>query len=67
MRERLVGFRHAVNVFLLLDRIAAIVGGVEQLVRELSPCDFSPRAREYSQDPADASDVRRAGLTSTGT
>src|SRR5579864_3149921 len=35
MREGLVGFRHAMHVFLLLDGPAARVGGVNQLIREL--------------------------------
>src|SRR5437588_12914846 len=34
MRERLVRFRHAVDIFLLLDCRAAIVGGIAQLVRQ---------------------------------
>src|SRR5215470_6819713 len=32
MREGLVGFRHAVHIFLLLDGGAAIVGRIQQLV-----------------------------------
>src|SRR5512142_2357540 len=35
VRERLVSFRHAVDVFLLLDGCAAVVGGVQQFVGEL--------------------------------
>src|SRR5579872_2554285 len=35
VRERLVGFRHTVNVFLLLDGAAARIGRVNQLIREL--------------------------------
>src|ERR1700751_3099826 len=35
VRERLVRFRHAVHIFLLLDRSAARVGGVNQFVRQL--------------------------------
>src|SRR5437867_2765363 len=35
VRERLVRFRHAVHVFLLLDGPAARIGGVDQLIRQL--------------------------------
>src|SRR5882724_1980770 len=34
VRERLISFRHAVNVFLLLDRSATRVGRVDQFIRE---------------------------------
>src|SRR5712691_378491 len=34
MREGLVGLRHAVHVFFFLDRPAARIGGVNQLIRE---------------------------------
>src|SRR5512135_118292 len=34
MRERLVGFRHAMHFLALLDRAAAALGGLEQLGRE---------------------------------
>ncbi len=32
MRKRLIGFRHAVHIFFLLDRGSAAIGGVEQFV-----------------------------------
>src|SRR5689334_1044278 len=35
MREGLVGLGHAVHVFLLLDRGAAAIGGVQQFVAQL--------------------------------
>src|SRR5690349_8855551 len=35
MRERLVRFRHAVYIFLFLDRSAARIGRVNQFIREL--------------------------------
>src|SRR5208282_6294360 len=35
VRECLVGFRHAVNIFLLLDGPAARIGRIDQLIREL--------------------------------
>src|SRR3546814_11081884 len=34
MREGLVGLRHTVGVFTLLDRAAAAAGGIEQLARQ---------------------------------
>src|SRR5215470_11268424 len=35
MRECLVGFRHAVHIFLLLDCRAAVIRRVEQFIRQL--------------------------------
>src|SRR5438132_7296169 len=35
MRESLVGLRHLVRIFLLLDRVAAVVCGIHDLAREL--------------------------------
>src|ERR1051326_5822460 len=52
MRERLVGFRHAVDVFLLLDRSAAIIGGVEQLIAELIGHAFFSAAAAVANQPA---------------
>src|SRR5260221_971843 len=34
VREGLVGFGHAMNVFLLLDRSAARIGGIDQFIRQ---------------------------------
>src|SRR6187401_1720403 len=55
MGERLVRFRHAVRVFTLLDRTAAQVRRIEQLVRELllHRLAVATRARVADQ-PADA-------------
>src|SRR5882762_6672659 len=53
MRKRLIGFRHAVHVFLLLDGGAAIIGGIEQLVRELVGHAFLATAAGVSDQPAD--------------
>ena len=41
VRERLVGFRHAVDVFALLHGAAAQVGRVHQFVRELNALGYS--------------------------
>src|SRR6185503_17680377 len=55
VRERLVGFRHAVRVLALLHRAAAQVGGVEQLVGELFLHRLAVAARGGVADqPADA-------------
>ena len=45
MREGAVGFRHAMRVFPLLDRVAAVVGGVHQLRRQAVTMVLSFRAR----------------------
>src|SRR5262245_40928592 len=53
MRERLVGFRHAVSVFLLLDGISSVVVRVDQFTSELFFHGlFAPRSR-IRQYPAD--------------
>ena len=55
MRKRLVGFRHAVRVFALLDGAAAQVRGIEQLVGELLLHRLAVAARARVADqPADA-------------
>ena len=52
VREGLVGLRHAVRVFTLLDRRAALVCGVEQLARQaFSHRVFRPRTRAVDQPP----------------
>src|SRR6266404_7901643 len=53
MRECLIGFRHAVHVFLLLDGRAAIVGGVQQLVGELVDHALLATAAGIGNQPAD--------------
>src|SRR5215469_3935813 len=53
MCKRLVGFRHAVHVFLLLDRRATIVGCVQQFVRELVNHAFFATATRVGNQPAD--------------
>ena len=53
MREGPVCFRHLVGVFALLDRVAAVVGCIEQLGGEpLGHCFFVAVARGRD-DPAD--------------
>src|SRR5690242_17997019 len=52
MRESLVGFGHAVNIFLLLDRRAATIGCVEQLIRELVDHSFFAATTAVTYDPA---------------
>ena len=56
VRERLVGFRHAVRFFALLDRAAAVFGSFEQLGRQLARHRCSRRAcappRSASASPA---------------
>src|SRR3546814_3369485 len=50
VRERLVGFRHAVRLFTLLDRAAAVLGGVEQLAGQLArPGVLAALARRVAQ------------------
>src|SRR6266853_1765544 len=52
MRERLVGFRHAMHVFLLLHRSAARVRRVNQLVRELVHHGLTRALPRILQQPA---------------
>src|SRR5262249_31886114 len=52
MRKSLVGFGHAVNVFLLLDRCATTIGGIEQLVRELVDHSFFTTSATVAHQPA---------------
>src|ERR1700756_2472747 len=52
MRERLVRFGHAVHVFLLLDRPAARIGRVNQLIRELVHHGFARAFPRILQQPA---------------
>src|ERR1043166_8987496 len=52
MREGLVGFRHPVHVFLLFDRSAARVGGVDQLVRQFVDHGLSGALARILQEPA---------------
>jgi hypothetical protein len=47
MRERLVGIRHAVRVFLLLHSVAAIIAASRTLASQRSVIVFSPRAARY--------------------
>jgi hypothetical protein len=48
VREGAVGFRHAVRVFALLDGVAAVVGGVQQLARQTLAMVFRCGARGRS-------------------
>src|ERR1700704_2465884 len=52
MRKRTVGFRHAMRVFPLLDRIAAIIGGVHQLRRQTIDHRLVVAAARGVDDPA---------------
>src|SRR5215472_420410 len=54
MGKRLVGFRHAVNVFLLLDRGAAVVGGVEQFIAQLVDHALLAASSGVGNQPADS-------------
>src|SRR5215469_4142611 len=54
MCKRLVGFRHAVNVFLLLDRGAAVVGGVEQFIAQLVDHALLAASSGVGNQPADS-------------
>ena len=53
MREGAVGFRHPVRVFALLDRVAAIVGGIHQLGRQPLHHGLLVAAARGRDDPAD--------------
>src|SRR5258708_23982766 len=52
MRKSLVGFGHAVNVFLLLDRRATAIGGIEQLIRELVDHSLFATGTAVANQPA---------------
>src|SRR5262249_15855169 len=52
VRESFVGFCHAVNIFLFLDRRTATVGGIEQLVRELIDHSFFATSATVTDQPA---------------
>src|SRR5882724_5406830 len=51
--KRLVGFGHAVHVFLLLDGRATVVAGVEQFIAQLVDHAFFRAAAGISDQPAD--------------
>src|SRR5581483_3154156 len=53
MRERLVGFGHAMHVFFLLDGRAAVVGRVQQFVGQLVGHAFFAAAARVRDQPAD--------------
>src|SRR5688500_10618874 len=53
MREGAVGFRHTVRVLALLDRIAAIVGGVHELARQAAGHGVLAAAAGRADQPAD--------------
>src|SRR5579883_1399820 len=57
MREGLVGLGHAVDIIPLLDRAAAQIRGVVQLVRQLFRHPLFRPAARVGNDPAD----RQAG------
>src|SRR6266849_832410 len=52
MRERLVRFRHAVHIFLLLHRPAACIRRVNQLIRELVHHSLARALPRILQQPA---------------
>src|ERR1035438_7914675 len=54
MRKRLVRFRHAMHIFLLLDGSAFAVGGVEQLVGQLIDHSLFATASRIAHDPTDS-------------
>ena len=58
MRERLVRFRHLVRIFALLDGVAAVVGGVENLARQLVRHLLLAAVARERHEPADG---QRAG------
>src|SRR5205085_7455659 len=53
MRDRLVRLGHAVRVVLLLDGVAAIVGGVEHLAREAVGHRLLAARARSAHNPAD--------------
>src|SRR3954454_17243025 len=54
VRERAIGFRHAVRVFAFLDGVPPVIGRVEQFGREpVGHCLLAALARRCD-DPADA-------------
>src|ERR1700693_3582224 len=53
VRKRLVRFRHAVNVFLLLDGRAAVVAGIEQFVTQFVDHALLGASARVSNQPAD--------------
>jgi hypothetical protein len=67
VREGLVGLRHAVRVFALAHGRAAVLGRIQQFVRQAVAIDFSLRSRAASITQRIASVWRRLARTSTGT
>ena len=67
VRERLVGFGHAVNFFTLLHRGAAPSEASSNSPARRWAIDFSPRLRAASRSQRMDSAMRRDGRTSTGT
>ena len=62
MRERTVGFRHTVGVFALLDGIAAVVRGIEQLSGETLDHGLVIAATSGLDDPADRESLTALGI-----
>src|ERR1039458_71854 len=54
MRKCLVGFSHAMNVFLLLHRGTAAIGRIEQLVRKLVDHSLFATSTAIGDQPADS-------------
>ena len=53
VREGAIGFSHAMGVFALLDRVAAVVGGVEQFGRQTVDHGLVVTVASGRNDPAD--------------
>src|SRR5215472_12183557 len=75
--KRLVGFRHAVRLFLAPDRAAGVVGGVDELVRQLlghaaavaparEPHEPAPRQRGTPVGPDLDGDLVRGAADAAG-
>src|SRR5436309_11507315 len=62
MCEGLVGFGHAMDIFLLLDRCSASVRGVEQLVGQLINHAFFAASTAISDDPPDGQRSTAIGI-----
>src|SRR5579872_1899771 len=52
VRKRLIGFGHAVHIFLLLDRSAAAIGSVEQFIGQLLDHALFAALTAIGQKPA---------------
>src|SRR5207253_3647923 len=62
MREGLVGFRHAVDVFFLFHGRALAVGGIEQLIGQLVGHAFFAAPAAVTDEPADSQRSTPVGI-----